>query len=235
MKRITDNIYQIGLGHVNVFVIDDDGLTLIGTGPKGSTGKIFNAIQRDGLDPYDIKQIILTHAHPDHAGSAEELKRKLRVPVLAHYHDAQIMKYGIGLRNEMNLTAGLKNWLIYQLIIKNNGIDIEPVDVDEQLNDNDLLPILGGTRVIHTPGHTKGHISLWCERQGVLIAGDLLSNTLGLDLSVINENREEGIHSILKVARLDFSKVVFGHGQPILKYASSIIKQAINYYNYSLI
>jgi glyoxylase-like metal-dependent hydrolase (beta-lactamase superfamily II) len=235
MKRISSNIYQISLGWVNVFVIEDDGLTLIDTGTKGSTGKIFSAIKNEGKNPYNIKRIILTHAHPDHAGSAEELKRMLGVPVMAHREDAKIMRYGIACRKEICLTPGLKNWLIYELAIKRSGINIEPVDIDEQLNDDDLLPLLGGIRVIHTPGHSKGHISLLAENEEVLIAGDLLSNSTGLGLSVIYENMAEGISSVLKVTNLDFDKMVFGHGRPILKDAGSIMRQAFDNYDYALV
>jgi glyoxylase-like metal-dependent hydrolase (beta-lactamase superfamily II) len=235
MKRISNNIYQISLGWVNVFVIEDDGLTLIDTGTKGSAEKIFSAIKDGGKNPYDIKRIILTHAHPDHAGSAEQIKRMLRVPVMAHREDAKILRYGIGFRKEICLTPGLKNWLIYELAIKRSGINIEPVVIDEQLNDNDLLPLIGGIRVIHTPGHSKGHISLLAEKEEVLIAGDLLTNSAGLILSVIYENMAEGISSIMKVTDLDFDKMVFGHGRPILKDAGSIMRQAFVNYDYALV
>ncbi|MDB5124856.1 MAG: Glyoxylase, beta-lactamase superfamily [Mucilaginibacter sp.] len=235
MKRISNNIYQISLGWVNVFVIEDNGLTLVDTGTKGSTGKIFSAIKSAGKNPYDIKRIILTHAHPDHAGSAEEIKRMLRVPVLAHHEDAKIMGYGVAVRKEICLTPGLKNWLIYELAIKRAGINIEPVVIDEQLNDRDLLPLLGGIRVVHTPGHSKGHIALLAENEEVLIAGDLLSNSTGLGLSVIYENMAEGISSIMKVTDLDFDKMAFGHGSPILKDAGSIIRQTFVNYEYTLV
>jgi len=235
MKRISSNIYQISLGWVNAFVIEDDGLTLVDTGTKGSAGKIFSAIKNAGKNPYDIKRIILTHAHPDHAGSAEEIKRILGIPVMAHSEDAKIMRYGIACRKEICLTPGLKNWLIYELAIKRSGINIEPVSIDEHLNDRDLLPLLGGVRVIHTPGHSKGHISLLAENEEVLIAGDLLSNSTGLGLSVIYENMAEGISSILNVTNLDFDKMVFGHGKPILKDAGSIMRQAFVNYDYALV
>ena len=235
MKRISNNIYQISLGWVNAFVIEDDGLTLIDTGTKGSAGKIFSAIKNSGKNPYDIKRIILTHAHPDHAGSAEEIKRILGIPVMAHREDAKIMRYGIACRKEICLTPGLKNWLIYELVIKRSGINIEPVSIDEQLSDHDLLPLLGGIRVIHTPGHSKGHICLLAENEEVLIAGDLLSNSTGLGLSVIYENMAEGISSILNVTDLDFDKMVFGYGKPILKDAGSIMRQTFVNYDYTLV
>jgi glyoxylase-like metal-dependent hydrolase (beta-lactamase superfamily II) len=235
MKRISSNIYQISLGWVNVFVINHDGLTLVGTGNAGSAEKIFSAIKNGGMDPFDIKQIILTHAHPNHAGSAAEIKRMLRVPVMAHREDAAIMQYGVAVRKEICLTPGLRNLLIYEMFIKRSRINIEPVHTDVFLSDNDLLPLLGGIRVIHTPGHSKGHISLLAEKEQVLLAGDLLSNNLGLGLSVIYENMAEGISSVLRVTDLDFEKIAFGHGGPILKDAGTLVRQTFLKYDCSLV
>jgi glyoxylase-like metal-dependent hydrolase (beta-lactamase superfamily II) len=80
MKQITKHLYQISLGSVNTFLIEDNGLTLIDTGFKNSRDKIFQAIRNGGKNPDDIKQIILTHSHPDHSGSVADIKRTLDVP-----------------------------------------------------------------------------------------------------------------------------------------------------------
>nr|WP_254244973.1 MBL fold metallo-hydrolase [Hymenobacter sp. BRD67] len=77
MKQISKRLYQISLGASNAFVIEDNGLTLVDTGVPGSTEKLFAAIRKGGKNPDAIKQIILTHWHPDHAGSAADLKQRL--------------------------------------------------------------------------------------------------------------------------------------------------------------
>ena len=92
MENISSNIYQIKLGMVNAFIIEDDGLTLVDTGYKNSTDKIFESIRKAGKNPNDIKRVILTHSHPDHAGSAAEIKMRLNIPVFAHEEDAKIIK-----------------------------------------------------------------------------------------------------------------------------------------------
>ncbi|MDN5286144.1 MAG: beta-lactamase [Mucilaginibacter sp.] len=235
MKQISDKVYQISLGMVNVFLIEDDGLTLIDTGPKGSADKIFNAIEKGGKDPNDIKQVIITHAHPDHAGSAEEIKRRLEVPLLASQKDAVLMRFGIAGRRDIQLSPGIINWLVYHLIIKRAGVIIEPVLVDESLNDNQVIPIAGGIQVIHTPGHSAGHIALLIKNEGVLIAGDICANMGGPGLSVVYENRELGIQSIIKAAELDFDIAVFGHGKPIWQHANRVLREKFERLNFSLI
>jgi len=226
MLKITDHIYQISLGMVNAFLIEDkNGLTLIDTGYKNSTDKIFNAIEKAGKNPHDIKQIILTHAHPDHSGSAAALKAKLNVPVLAHVEDAKIIQQGIGGRMPFVLTPGIVNWLVFNLLIKNGDSTIEKLQIDQKLQHNDVLPIAGGIQVIHTPGHSAGHIVLLVKEQGVLIAGDICANVMGLDLSVVYEDRVLGIQSILKTADLDFSIAAFGHGNPLKGAANKKFKE----------
>jgi glyoxylase-like metal-dependent hydrolase (beta-lactamase superfamily II) len=225
MKQITEKVFQISLGAVNVFIIEDNGLTLIDTGLKGSTDKIFKAIKKAGRDPHDIKRIILTHCHPDHTGSAAELKAILKVPVYAHPEDALIIEDGIG-GGKADLTPGIINWLIYHLFIKKAGYAIPAVSIDQKLNDHDIID--GNIEVIHTPGHTSGHICLLVRDQHVLIAADICANMGGLAYSTLYEDIKEGQKSILKAAAFDFDKAVFGHGGPILKNAAGRLYNKFN-------
>jgi glyoxylase-like metal-dependent hydrolase (beta-lactamase superfamily II) len=234
MKQISGNIYQISLGMMNVFIIEDNGLTLIDTGPKGSADKIFRAIEKGGKDPNEIKGIILTHAHPNHSGSADEIKTRLNIPILAHYKEAVLLNCGIARRRDMQLSPGIMNWLIFHFVIKHNEVAIDPVIIDDPLSDNHIIPIAGGIKVIHTPGHSSGHIALLIKNEGILIAGDICTNTVGLRLSVLYEDFEQGIDSIMKAAEHDFEIAVFSHGKPIFQDASRKIREKFNRLNYSL-
>ena len=214
MQQITNRLYQISLGAVNAFVIEDDGLTLIDTGLPGSTDKIFAALHKAGKNPADIKRIILTHLHTDHAGNAADIKRRVNARVYAHPQDARLLAQGVSGR-PMALTPGLVNRLVYQLFIKSAGTTVAPVEVEEQLADNDVLPLLGGIQVIHTPGHSAGHVALLLQSEGVLIAADLCANAFGLAYSTLYEDLALGRQSLLKAAALPFDTAVFGHGGPL--------------------
>lgn len=224
MKQITNKIYQIGLGGVNAFIIEDNGLTLVDTGYKNSTDKIFSAIKKSGKNPEDIKQVILTHCHNDHVGSAAEIKKRLGTKMYAHTLDADIIEKGISARLPFKVSPGIMNKLLFRFIIKPKGIDIEPVKIDERLKDGDVIPIAGGIQVIHTPGHSAGHISLLVKNEGVLIAGDICANMFGLGVSIVSEEIELGIESIQKAAAFDFDKAVFGHGRLLDKNASKKLR-----------
>lgn len=225
MKKITSHIYQISLGAVNTFLIEDNGLTLIDTGNKDSTDKIFAAIKKGGKNPADIKQVILTHCHPDHAGSIAEIKKRLKVPVWAHYEDASLIEKGIAVRKPMYLSPGIINLIVYNFFIKKAPDTIEPVEVDEKLKDDDVIPIAGGIRALYTPGHCAGHIALLIKDEGVLVAGDICAHAAGLGLSTINENPDVSIKSILKATAFDFDKALFGHGSLLKADANKKLKE----------
>ena len=224
MKQITKQLYQINLGVANAFVVEDKGLTLIDTGVPGSTDKLLAAIAKGGKNPDDIKQIILTHWHPDHAGSAAALQARLGARLYAHADDAGLIEQGGGQRPRY-LTPGLVNWLVFNLFIKSVSSQIPAARVDEQVADHDVIPVAGGLRVIHTPGHSAGHIALLLEQEGVLIAGDICANVAGLAYSTVYENIRVGQQSILKAAGFSFDRAVFGHGNAVEKEAAKKLKE----------
>lgn len=224
MKQLTDRLYQVSLGIVNTFLLaDDDGLTLIDTGVLGSTTKLLAAIRKGGKRPEDIRRIILTHWHPDHAGSAAALQQQLGARVYAHEAEAEILEHGGGPRPRY-LTPGLVNWLVFNLFIKGVPGRIDPVRVDERVADNAVLPLAGGLRIIHTPGHSAGHMALLLEQEGVLIAGDMCANASGLAYSTVNEDIGLCQQSLLKAAAFDFDQAVFGHGSPLQGTANKKMK-----------
>jgi glyoxylase-like metal-dependent hydrolase (beta-lactamase superfamily II) len=118
------------------------------------------------------------------------------------------------------------NQLIYKLVIKEPLTSVEPVHVDETLRDGDVLLLLGGVQVVHTPGHSAGHIALLLPSEGVLIAADLCAHVLGLTYGTLYEDRALGRESILKASSLAFDTAVFGHGRPLQGQANKQLRAA---------
>ena len=223
MKQITDRLYQISLGSVNAFLLEGDGLTLIDTGLPGSTEKLLAAIRKGGKNPEDIRNVVLTHWHPDHAGNAAEVQQRFQARVYAHAAESAILEQGGGPRPRY-LTPGFVNWMVFNLFIKRVSHHVPPVVINERVHDGDLLPIAGGLLVVHTPGHSAGHMALLLEQDGVLIAGDICANVMGLGYSTLYEDLAVAQQSILKVTELPFDKAVFGHGGPVLHQANAQLK-----------
>jgi glyoxylase-like metal-dependent hydrolase (beta-lactamase superfamily II) len=94
---------------------------------------------------------------------------------------------------------------------------VEPVGIDCQLDGGQELPIAGGIKTVHAPGHCAGQLALlWPHDGGVLFAADACSNVFGLDWSLAYEDFEEGKRTLKRLADLEFRTACFGHGKAIL-------------------
>ena len=122
--------------------------------PGDDVGEILAIVERHGLR---VKQIVVTHAHIDHIGGAQRLKRATGAAVLLNENDLEL--YG-----QMDLQAA---WL---------GMEMpERTTIDLAARDGDRLQVgATGVEILHTPGHTQGSISLWIPAEKKLLAGDTL-------------------------------------------------------------
>ncbi len=210
-------LYAIPLGVVNAFLLIDDDLTLIDTGYSGNAEKILRFVDQLGHGPGDIRRIVLTHAHPDHIGSAFALKTATQAEIIAHRADAPLIAQGHGfrpLKSPPDLLTATMLPFFFRPTMKTQG-----VVVDTTLSGGEEL--IPGLRVIHTPGHTAGHISLLWERHGgVLFVGDACVNLLGLEWGVGYEDVAVGRHSLEILSQKGFEMACFGHGPTIRRGAS---------------
>ena len=90
--------------------------------------------------------------------------------------------------------------------------------MDILVNDGDELPILGGVKIVHTPGHTLGSICLFLQQERLVIAGDLLAHTFRLSLpsKEFTVDISQEVHLVKRLASLDFDIICFGHGAPLM-------------------
>ena len=214
LSGIWDNV---DLG-ANVYLIAGDTLTLVDTGFKGKAKEIMERIVGLGYSFSDIANIILTHHHPDHTGNLAALKEITQARVIAHRADAVYIEGSLPqpgpsgpqwLRN----MSGHLGWLL----------NTAPAEVDIQVDDGDELPVSGGIKILHTPGHTPGSICIFLKQKGVVLVGDLLAQRFGLRLPSIpfTADTARAIKSVKKLAAQEFDVVCFGHGLPLKRRASS--------------
>jgi glyoxylase-like metal-dependent hydrolase (beta-lactamase superfamily II) len=228
VQKITDNIFQISgawgsreiLGG-NVFILADKQLTLVDAGYSG-TDCILESIRQLGYSPVDIHSIILTHHHPDHIRGLAYLKNNSRAQVLAHADEAP---YVTGQISQPGPCSPI--WLKYLASPFRRLWATRAIHVDTVLHDGDELPILGGVRIVHTPGHTPGSIILYFYRLKAVIIGDLLTHgdKLYLPSREFTVDKAAERESIRKVSGLDFEIACFGHGPPLLHDANLYLRE----------
>jgi len=210
----------IGAWGANVYLLVDDDLTLVDTGFSGRADLILKQIEELGYSPSDVKRIIITHHHADHTGSLAALKRATQAEVIAHPADAPYMD------GTLPQPGPARPQWLSELLARFSWLwATEPVVVDTLVNDGDELPILGGIKILHTPGHTPGSICLYLQSKDLLIAGDLLAHRFGLKLpsGSFTVDIAQEIQSVKRVAGLEFDIICFGHGSPIMRNANHAV------------
>ncbi len=157
-------------------VVGARGAVLVDAGLPGSTPKIARALRSEGLAPRDLRLIVVTHAHVDHAGEAAALRAWSGAPILGHAADA------CHFRGEQPMTfcdTGIFGRLFFRTGLIQRPYP--PFTPDIVLGDDegiDLEPFGVSGAVRHTPGHTRGSISVVAGNRALV--GDLLASGLWL-------------------------------------------------------
>ncbi len=232
--RIANGVYVLPIlrspqepeSFLNLTLIMDEqnGNTLVDAGLPNQTEAISAALVEAGIGVGDLRRIIFTHQDLDHVGSGAALVRQSDARVLAHPADAPYIE---GSQRPLKPSPEM---LEQRPQMREVLERLEPVGIDEYVEDGTRLDLAGGTRVISTPGHTPGHISLYVERSKVLIAGDALTaergSLNGPNPSMTLEMRT-AIQSVRRLADLEIDTIVCYHGGVVSEDANGQLRRVI--------
>lgn len=201
-------------------VMDDNEVILVDAGYPGQLPLIREAMEKAGVEFNKLSKVILTHQDIDHIGSLSSILKELpdSVKVLAHEEEKAYIEGEKSPHKVAQLEANLNSLSdemkrIYGML--KAGFENSKVKVDETLTDNEKLPYCGGITVIHTPGHTLGHICLYLEKSKTLVAGDVLAVENGMLVKArdfINYDKDLNAKSLKKLAEYDIQTVICYHG-----------------------
>jgi glyoxylase-like metal-dependent hydrolase (beta-lactamase superfamily II) len=213
--EIVEGIHQVEGVNGNVYLVVNEGkLILIDTGMPRSSDKILKYIHKMGRTPSDVSQIVLTHSHIDHVGSAYKLKKATNAKIAVHEEDADFVA-------GKKPAPKPKNILLSAL---SSVFKPTPVEPDVRLKENDRA---GNLIVVHTPGHTIGSISLLDPARKVLFVGDAITFRNGKLAGPTGQFTQDAIkakQSIQKISMLDFDVMLSGHGDPLRPEAANKVK-----------
>src|SRR5215212_7835461 len=232
--RIADGVYVLPIprgsreaeGFLNLTLVldDENGNTLVDTGLPGQEEALASVLDEAGVGVRDLRRIILTHQDLDHIGSGAALVRQSGARVLAHAADAPYIE------GELRPLKPTPEMLEQRPQMREVLQRLEPVGVDESLEDGEHLDLAGGIRVIFTPGHTPGHTSLYLERSKVLIAGDALTaegGRLNGPNPPVTLDTDEAARSARRLAQLDVETVVCYHGGVVSEDAKGQLQRVV--------
>ena len=227
---ITKGIRHLKIIFVNAYFVETpenaaNSWVLVDTGMPYSSGKIKNYAEKlygAGAKP---SAIILTHGHFDHAGAALDLAAEWEIPIYAHHLEMPFLTGKSDYPPQDPSVGGAIAQMsrVFPHGGYNFGTRVYPLPFNDEIEE------MRGWRIIHTPGHTPGHIALFRDSDKTLLAGDALA-TMNLDswTSNVTEKQEfcrpaspftpdwyAARRSVEKLAELEPNVVAAGHGQPI--------------------
>ena len=195
------DVAEIRLTRVKAHLVLEHDLSLIDCGYAGSERRIAWAIEQQGRKVSELRRVVVTHGHPDHAGSASALSA-MGATILIHPADAERLR-----TTWAEALARPTRGRIFAAMTPS-------LPTFQPIEDGDVLPILGGLRVVHTPGHTPGSVCLYGARDRVLFVGDVLQRRFGrvsFASGLYSDDHAAARRAVKRLAELDVERVVFSH------------------------
>lgn len=187
------NIKTIPVGDLqtNCYIVYDPATKdAVVIDPGAGSEGILKALSDEGLRP---KTIIITHGHPDHFGEANNIRERTGAKVLVHEDDAPVLQ---------------------SRVLTLRGLMFPITRVDKKLKDGETIGF--GTqalRVIHTPGHSRGGICLYSERDAALFSGDTLFRGDHGRTDLPGSSEDQMVRSLKRLMSLPDETMVYpGHG-----------------------
>lgn len=209
--EIAPRVHQVRMLGADAFLLTEDRLSLIDAGMVGSRLVLERYLRRIGRRLGELERIICTHGHPDHIGGVQELVRD-RDDVEVLIHAADLAGLQRPLREALARTEA-RSERRGRIIQSLTRAPAAPTIVE----DGALLPILGGLRVVHTPGHTPGSICLYAERMKLLFTGDVLQVVRGhltYASAFFSHDHAGARSSVDRLAALDVEAIALSHYPP---------------------
>ncbi|MDY6790014.1 MAG: MBL fold metallo-hydrolase [Thermodesulfobacteriota bacterium] len=220
-------IYPIRLGADYCYVIKDKGAIMIDGGTPGKGGKFIKSIKKTSLTSEEIRLIILTHGHWDHIGSAKDIKEITGAKIAMHKLEKEWLEKSL-----KPLPPGVTRWgrsFAKILALFMPLIHFPATDVDITLGDEEFSLIEFGIsgKVIHTPGHSQGSVSVLLET-GDAFVGDMAMNGFPLrfnpGLPILAEDLKKVNESWKMLLEMGAKTIYPAHGN---SFSAEIIQKAL--------
>lgn len=207
------------LNHNITFIEDGykNGLAMIDTGLPGNMGIISNFLKKLKYNINDISYIFITHYHPDHTGNVNAIKEISGAKIIAGENEKEKLLnedlFNIDY-NDVKSTLNANEEEFYKTTDRINHIKRGKINADIYLKSEETF---GNIKIINSPGHTKGHISVLYNN--ILIAGDAINNTYGIKppFKFFCEDYNEAVKSFNKLINIKSKIIIPFHGEIIEK------------------
>lgn len=240
MDEVASGVWQVTGTDTNwSLVTDGEQVTLVDAGYPRDLPAVLASLARIGRGPADVAAIVLTHAHPDHLGGTERLRREHEIPVRVAEDEAAHAR-GEVVEQVSELAILRSAWrprvFLWALrIVRAGGAHVERVADIRPFPADRPLDVPGRLVPVATPGHTSGHCAFHLPDRGVLLAGDALMTahaTAGrpgpqLLPPMFNHDEAAALRSLEALRNLPADVVVPGHGPAYRGTPASAVELAL--------
>lgn len=206
-ETASERVLTAHLGHFNIYFIQtDDGYILVDTGMAVNQKQLDEAFSKAGINPQDVKLIVITHGHADHIGNVAYAKELSGADVLCHEYVAPFLRDGKGVPAVAQTFTGK----IFNALTPMKYPAVEPdVAVKEEF---DLTQYGIKGKIIHTPGHSQGSITVLLDT-GEMLLGDIVRGEAPeIHLGNFYEDKDALIQGLEMLVTYQPQKVYMSHG-----------------------
>jgi glyoxylase-like metal-dependent hydrolase (beta-lactamase superfamily II) len=236
--EVADGIHRLTQGVSNFYLVEDGGrLVVVDAGAAGDWNIMASALSSMGRTPVDLEAVLVTHAHSDHTGFAEQARSAAGSRVWIHQADADQVKGAKPPKNEAGLGRYLRYpeaWKTLFILVRHRGAKVVPVVEVSTFADGETVDVPGRPRAVHVPGHTPGMCAVYFESRRALMTGDalVLRNPLtgrrGPQIAPagLNRDSQQALRSLDALAGLTADVLLPGHGDPWTDGAAEAVRLA---------
>jgi glyoxylase-like metal-dependent hydrolase (beta-lactamase superfamily II) len=225
MPRIAEGLHRLGSDLINFYLVEDaTGVTVVDAGVPAFYDKLGDCLDESGRGWDDVKALVLTHAHFDHVGFAERVRREHGIPVHVHAADEQLAHTQKAPR-DASVIPYLRYpaaWRLAGVLAKAGPPGRVKIEEVTTFAAGDRLDVPGRPRVIHAPGHTDGAVALHFEGHQTLLVGDVLcsrnplTGRKGVQVmpAAFAVDAARALESVDRLEGIEAAVIGFGHGDP---------------------
>jgi glyoxylase-like metal-dependent hydrolase (beta-lactamase superfamily II) len=238
MTEVAAGIYRLTNGVANFYVIEESGkLVLVDAGAPKDWSLFGQLVAQLGMDLGDLDAVLLTHAHTDHTGFAEQARTATGARVFVHHDDVQMAQTGqVGPRDGKTSSYLLRAafWRTALVLGRRGATKIIPIKEVSAFGDGETLDVPGKPRVVHAPGHTDGSAAIFLEDRQILFTGDVLcthnayTGRTGPQImpSGLNADTPRALASLDRLHGINAATLLPGHGEPWTDGVDNAIQRA---------
>jgi hydroxyacylglutathione hydrolase len=206
-------IERIEVGPTNCYLVRGEaGVILMDPGPPGGATTVVSGVEKAGIQPEEVRLILVSHGHLDHYGAAPEVKAWCGAPVAAYPGEPAFSQ---DRRNALPPAQTLRGSLVRWLYLLYTPLaHFAPLEADLLLDDGaDLVPYGVDARTLLVPGHSPGSLAVVTEERDALV-GDLFVNYAVPSQPIYLSDREAWQKSYRRILAFEPRMVYVGHGEP---------------------